>query len=124
MGKQFVRRVIFAALGVIGIAGTVVVTAPSASAAPAAGSVVRLCNHGRGYKAAIEFTDLKHLGTIAPGKCSKERRSIAVGKLVFLVGFTSPDHNFEIGSYKVPRGSYEVDTFGNRATATFRIVHQ
>jgi hypothetical protein len=76
---------------------------------------------GGAYRPAIEFTGLKHLGTVAPGKCSKSRRSIEVGKVVFIEGF-SAGKGFEIGSYKVARGSYEVDTFGTRATATFKIV--
>jgi hypothetical protein len=84
MSKRFVRHTIFATLGMAGIASTVAVTAPAASAAPAAGIVMRLCDHGRGYSAFIAFTTLKHTGSIAPGKCSKRRHSIQVGKLVFI----------------------------------------
>lgn len=120
MKKQFVRRVTIGALALAGVAGTAAVSAPTASAGPAATGKVRICNHARGYSSFIAFTTNTHTRSIAPGHCSTWRPSLKTGKLVYVQGNAQGDV-FQIGSYKVPSGTYQVDTRGTRNTATSHI---
>lgn len=111
-------------MGLAGIAGTVAVTAPVASAAPAAGAKVRICNHASNYNADITFNTNKHTLSIAPGHCSHWRPSLMVGKIVYVQGRVKKWDVWTLGSYKVPHGTYEVDVHGARKTATFSIVRK
>ncbi|MBO3674424.1 hypothetical protein [Streptomyces sp. NEAU-YJ-81] len=123
MNNQFARRIAFGAMGLAGIAGAIAVTAPAASAAPAAGGKVRVCNHASGYSSFVAFTTNTHTNAIAPGHCTAWRPSIKVGKLVYVQGKKKRDI-FQMGSYKVPTGTYQVETRGTRANPTFRIVRK
>ncbi|EFL27564.1 hypothetical protein SSOG_07278 [Streptomyces himastatinicus ATCC 53653] len=123
MSNHFARRIAFGAMSLAGIASAVAVTAPAASAAPAADGKVRVCNHASGYRSFVAFTTRKHTTAVGPGHCSAWRPSIKVGELAYVQGLKKGDA-FQMGSYKVPTGSYQVDTRGTPGTATFRIVHK